>query len=79
MPRGFRPGTIPAGSGLRSLCDAGSVYGISTRNWVAICTAIDADALTLAHELFHYASTSHNDDEMRAVLISWALFDDIPF
>ena len=78
LPRGFRPSTIPPGSDRRPLCDA---VGVSTRNWVAICTDIrvGADALTLAHELFHYASTSHNDNEMRAILISWAIFDDIPF
>jgi len=79
MPRTFRPGTIPAGSDRRPLCDGGRVFGKSTRHWVAICYDIGADSLTLAHELFHYASTSHNDDERRAVLISWALFDDIPF
>ena len=78
LPRGFRAGTIPSGSDRRPLCDAG-IYGLSTRNWVAICTAIGADALTLAHELFHYASTSHNGNEMRAILISWAIFDDMPW
>ncbi len=82
MPRGYRPGTIVAGSGRRALCDSsgsGTVYGISTRNWVSICLETGADALTLLHELFHYASTSHNDNEMRAIAVSCCCFDWIPW
>ena len=82
MPRGYRPGTIPAGSDRRALCevfDSRTVYGVSTRNWVSICLDAGADELTLLHELFHYASTSHNDSEQRAVAISCCCYDWIPW
>ncbi len=82
MPRGYRPGTIPTGSDRRALCevfDSRTVYGISTRNWVSICLDAGGDDLTLLHELFHYASTSHNDSEQRAIAISCCCYDWIPW
>ena len=82
MPRGYRPGTIPAGSTRRALCeriDSNIVLGVSTRNWVSICLDSGADDLTLLHELFHYASTSHNDDELRAIAVSCCCYDWIPW
>lgn len=82
MPRGHRPGTItdPA---RRALCEevvrdgavVGTVYGKSTREWVSICIASDADELTLLHELFHYASTSNNGDEARAFAVSMCAYN----
>jgi hypothetical protein len=78
LPRGWRPGTIPPTADRYVLCEDG-VWGLSTSNWVAVCGADPLNDLTLAHELFHYASTSHNEDELRATVVSWAIFDDIPF
>lgn len=82
MPRGYRPGTItdPA---RRALCEdiiidgdvVGSVLGKATREWVSICRDSGADDLTLLHEMFHYASTSNNDDEARAFAISMCAYD----
>jgi hypothetical protein len=82
MPRGWRPGTITEVR-RRALCAdvvrdgevVGSIYGIATRQWVSICLPNGADELTLLHELFHYASTSNNDDEARAFAISMCAYD----
>lgn len=77
MPRGHRPGTI-TDPDIRALCDEDSVYGKSTREWVSICLDIGANALTLLHELFHYASTSNNQDEARAFAISMCAYNVLP-
>ena len=78
LPRGYRPGTVPPDSGRHVLCED-EVWGLATNNWVSVCGADPLNDLTLAHELFHYASASHNEDELRATVISWAIFDLIPF
>ena len=44
-----------------------------------ICLDSGADDLTLLHELYHYASTSHNDDELRAIAVSCCCYDWIPW
>ena len=79
MPRGWRPGTIVI-AGRRALCDgtAGTIYGISTREWVSICVDARADELTLLHELFHHASVSNNGDEARAFAISMCAYNILP-
>jgi hypothetical protein len=74
MPRGYRPGTITVPD-RTALCEGGTVFGKSTREWVSICLGIDADDLTLLHELFHYASTSNNGDEARAFAISMCVYN----
>jgi hypothetical protein len=78
LPRGYRPGTLPAGR--RALCD--EVYGRAYHSdahpdcdWVAVCLDIDADALTLLHELYHYATGSGN--EFKAVAVSSCCFDSL--
>lgn len=78
LPRGYRPGTLPGSR--RALCD--NVYGRTYYsaghpdcNWVAICLDIGADALTLLHELYHYATGS--GDECKAVAVSCCCFDSL--
>ncbi|WP_369425642.1 hypothetical protein [Methanothrix sp.] len=77
LPRGYRPGTLPADR--HALCDGG-IYGIthySARhpdcNWVAVCLDMGSDALTLLHELYHYATGS--GDEHKAFAVSCCCFD----
>ena len=80
MPRGYRPGAITR-PGRTALCEEGEegrVIGKSTREWVSICTESGADDLTLLHELFHYASTSNNEDEARAFAISMCAWNVLP-
>jgi hypothetical protein len=79
MPRGWRSGTIVR-AGRRALCDStdGTIYGISTRDWVSICVDAGADGLTLLHELFHHASTSNNGDEARAFATSMCAYNVLP-
>jgi hypothetical protein len=85
MPRGYRPGTITV-PGRRALCEeiirdgevVGTTYGKSTREWVSICRDSGADDLTLLHELFHYASTSDNEDEARAFAVSMCAYNILP-
>jgi hypothetical protein len=93
LPQGYRPGTI-TDPGLHALCDSYScnggtctIYGKTIwhnthpdRSWLGICLDIDADELTLLHELYHY--TTHIDgplEEQKAVAVSWCCFDEIPF
>ncbi len=75
LPRGYRPGTLA--SGASTIC-GGSVLGKSTREWVALCIASGADDLTLLHELFHHASRSHNESELRAFAISMCAYNILP-
>ncbi|HOK57630.1 MAG TPA: hypothetical protein PK659_01080 [Methanothrix sp.] len=83
LPRGYRAGTLP--SNRKALCDC--VYGRTFLSphpdcsWIAVCTGGvscgshtgSADALTLLHELYHYATGS--SDEKRAVAVSCCVFD----
>ena len=47
----------------------------SVINWPCFqLTKTVGDDLTLLHELFHYAATAHNDDELRAYAISMCAY-----
>jgi hypothetical protein len=57
------------------LCEPGN-YGStpSDRAFVAICREMSADALTLLHELYHYAAARDNGNEDKAFAVSLGCF-----
>lgn len=84
LPRGYRAGTLP--SGRRALCDClyGRTFyadGHPDCNWIAVCTGGvscdghtgSADAITLLHELYHYATLS--GDEAKATVVACCVYD----
>jgi hypothetical protein len=69
------PEKLPTIHRTSRLCEPG-VYGVTPmdRSFVAICRAIDADSLTLLHELYHYAATRDNGNEEKAFAVSLGCF-----
>lgn len=69
------PEKLPTAHRASRLCEGGR-YGVtpSDRSFVAICRALDADSLTLLHELYHYAATRDNGNEEKAFAVSIGCF-----
>jgi len=83
LPRGHRPGTT-TGTDRPDACSeyvVGRTYYSFDHpdcNYLLVCRNNGADALTLLHELYHYA-TGMGDSDGAAVAVSCCAFDYIPF
>jgi hypothetical protein len=69
------PEKLPTSHRASGLCESG-VYGVTPRDrsFVAICRALEADSLTLLHELYHYAAARDNGSEAKAFAVSLGCF-----